>query len=222
MKLFWLLPGACLAAALSAQGQAREVRNSSGLQLSADTHDHDPALILVVPSGPENERRSRILFPEHVTVRAHGQSEAKHLYIFRPGPGGESPRWTKSGNALEYAAGFGEIRFIARATLLDDGIVFRYQFANPSATDYDMATAITDPRFHGIFYDPRLERTCVHHRDGFNLLASETPARLAMPLARWFPVRYLASYLTFCQSSIFLPSLEDALRKVSAQREALK
>ena len=57
-----------------------------------------------------------------------------------------------------------------------------------------MVTAFTDPRFHRIFYDPRLERTYVHHRDGFNLLASETPARLTMTLKDWIPVRYLASY----------------------------
>jgi hypothetical protein len=57
-----------------------------------------------------------------------------------------------------------------------------------------MVTAITDPRFRTIFYDPRLQRTYVHHKDGFDLLASETPARLTMPLKDWFPVRYLASY----------------------------
>jgi hypothetical protein len=57
-----------------------------------------------------------------------------------------------------------------------------------------MATAITDPRFKTFFYDPRLERTYVHHREGFDLLASETPARLTMPLSQWFPVRYLAQF----------------------------
>jgi hypothetical protein len=57
-----------------------------------------------------------------------------------------------------------------------------------------MATAITDPRFHAVFYDPRLERTYVHHKDGFALLAFRTPERLTMPLTEWFPVRYLASY----------------------------
>src|SRR5262249_10359126 len=70
----------------------------------------------------------------------------------------------------------------------------RYQFDNHSAIDYDMVTAITDPRFHTIFYDPRLERTYVHHNNGFDLLASETPGRLTMPLKDWLPVRYLASY----------------------------
>ncbi len=180
--------------ALSAQAQTLEVRNPSGLRIAIDADDRNPALNLVVPDGRESERGSKILFPEHVTVRAHGRSEQKHLYIFRPGRQGDSPRWTKVDNALEYASDFGEIHFVARASLVDDGIVFRYEFANYSAVDYDMVTAITDPRFRTIFYDPRLERTYVHHKDGFDLLASETPARLTMSLKHWFPVRYLASY----------------------------
>src|SRR5262249_42057823 len=39
-----------------------------------------------------------------------------------------------------------------------------------------------------------LERTYVHHVDGFDLLASETPSRLRMPLNEWLPARYLASF----------------------------
>src|SRR5262249_32941145 len=123
-----------------------------------------------------------------------GQKEAEHLYIFRPGLRGDSPKWTKVNNALQYVHDYGQIRFSARATLVYDGIDFRYEFANHSAVDHDTATAVTRPRFQGVFHDPRLERTYVHHPNGFDLLASETPARLTMPLKDWFPVRYLASY----------------------------
>jgi hypothetical protein len=147
-----------------------------------------------VPDGPIDDRSFKILVPEHVTVRAHGETQARHLYIYRPGLEGKSPEWKRVGNALEYATDFGEIHFIARATLVNDGVLFHYEFANHFATDYDMATAITDPRFRAVFYDPRLERTYVHHSGGFDLLASETPERLTMPLKEWFPVRYLASY----------------------------
>lgn len=178
----------------SAQPQTLEVRNLSSVRIAIDAEDRNPALSVVVPDGPESERSSKILFPEHVTVRAHDQSEQKHLYIFRPGRQGHSPQWTQAGNALEYASDFGEIHFVARASLVDDGIVFRYEFDNHSVIDYDMVTAITDPRFRTIFYDPRLERTYVHHQDGFDLLASEMPARLTMSMKDWFPVRYLASY----------------------------
>ncbi len=182
------------ALALAAQVSTPTVHNSSGLRMAVDAGYNDPALDVVVPGGPVGERSVKILFPEHVTVRASGQSEAKHLYMFRPGRRGNSAQWRKAGNSLEYASDFGKLHFVARATVVDDGIVFRYEFDNHSATDYDMVTAITDPRFHTIFYDPRLERTYIHHVDGFDLLASETPARLTMPLKDWFPVRYLASY----------------------------
>jgi hypothetical protein len=191
LSLLLLLLGALV---LAAQVPTPGVHNSSGLRMTVNADDNDAALGVVVPGGSVSERSFKILFPEHVTVRAHGQSEAKHLYIFRPGRRGDSPQWRKVGNALEYASEFGEVHFVAPATVADDGIVFRYEFDNHSTTDYDMVTAITDPRFHRIFYDPRLERTYVHHGDAFDLLASETPARLTMPLKDWFPVRYLASY----------------------------
>jgi hypothetical protein len=179
--------------AASAQLQTLEITNTSGLRVSVDTDDRNPALLVFVPDGPD-ARPSKILFPEHVTVRAHGRSEQEHLYIFRPGLQAESPKWTNMDNALQYGCEFGPIHFVARVTLVDDGLVFRYEFTNRSAIDYDMVTAITDPRFRAVFYDPRLQRTYVHHKDGFDLLASETPARLTIPLKEWFPARYLASY----------------------------
>jgi len=82
----------------------------------------------------------------------------------------------------------------ATATLEEDGVRFRYQFDNRSKVAYEMIYAPTDPRLTSIFHDVRLERTYVHHKDGFDLLASETPSRLTMPLNQWLPARYLASY----------------------------
>src|SRR5260370_18452860 len=57
-----------------------------------------------------------------------------------------------------------------------------------------MIYAPTGPRLTSMFHDVRLERTYVHHKDGFDLLASETPSRLTIPLDQWLPARYLASY----------------------------
>src|SRR5256885_1123197 len=89
---------------LSAHGQTLEMRNRSGVRIAVDAEDRNPALSLVAPRGPESERTSIILFPEHVTVRVHGQSEPKHVYMFRPGKQGDAPHWAKVGNALEYAS----------------------------------------------------------------------------------------------------------------------
>ena len=186
--------GIALLFASSCRTQTLEVRNTTGLVMAVDAEDSGPALRVTVPDELANERSFKILFPEHTTVRAHGETDAKHLYIFRPGLQGSAPEWKRVGNELEYARDFGAIHMVAHATLMEDGILFRYEFVNHSATDYDMVTAITDPRFSAVFYDPRLERTYVHHKDGFDLLGSETPERLTMPLKDWFPVRYLASY----------------------------
>jgi hypothetical protein len=83
---------------------------------------------------------------------------------------------------------------LARATLEDDGVRFHYQFSNRSDVVYDMIYAVTDPRLTSGFHDVRLERTYVHHTEGFDLLASETPDRLTIPLTQWLPSRYLASF----------------------------
>ena len=187
------------------RAQIPEIQNPAGIEMKVDTTDKDPALSVTVPDGPPGDRTFKILLPEHVTVRAHGQTEAEHLYINGRDPQSKAPKWKKVGNALEYETDFGQIHFLARATLVNDGILFHYDFANSGTTDYDMATAITDPRFHAVFYDPRLERTYVHHKDGFALLAAHTPERLTMPLTEWFPVRYLAAY------TIPIPS--DLVRK---------
>jgi hypothetical protein len=162
--------------------------------MAVDTEDRDPVLSVTVPDGPLNNRTFKILLPEHVTLRRHGAAEVQHLYIYGHNPAGLVVAWRKFGNTLEYSTEFGQIDFVAKATLEEDGIVFHYEFTNRGNLDYDMATAVTDPRFHAVFYDPRLERTYVHHKDGFALLASPTPERLTMPLTQWFPVRYLASY----------------------------
>src|SRR5947209_10561183 len=92
------------ALAVSSQAQPLEIRDTSGLRLVIDADDRDPALDVIVPDGPDGN--SKMLFPEHVTVRLHGQSEANHLYIFRPGRQGNSPQWIKVGNALEHACDF--------------------------------------------------------------------------------------------------------------------
>lgn len=188
------VPVVLCTAGWAARTNALEIRNAAGLQMAVDMDDSGPALNVEVPDGADQERSLKVLFPEHVTVRAHGKTEQDHLYIFRPGQHADAPHWKKTGDVIGYARDFGEIRFTARATLVDDGIVFRYDFANRSTNDYDMVTAVTDPRFHAVFYDPRLERTYVHHADGFDLLASETPDRLTMPLKQWFPARYHASF----------------------------
>ena len=154
-----------------------------------------PTLHMILPAQPDSDKTIEVLFPEHVTVRKQGDTDGRHLYVFEPGWHTDQPAWQQVGQSLQYEKDFeGGLHMLARATLEDDGVRFRYEFANRSKTTYEMIYAPTDPRLTSIFHDVRLERTYVHHKEGFELLASETPSRLTMPLDQWLPARYLASF----------------------------
>jgi len=171
------------------------ISNKSGLRLLVEEEDTQPTVRIILPGKPLGDRAIWVLFPEHVTARRHGETDAEQLYLFQPGKAGEPVVWRRVGQSLQYEKDLkGEIHLTATATLESDGVLFRYEFTNGSKLAYDMIWAPLDPRMTSIFHDVRLERTYVHLKDGFQLLASETPARLTMPLDKWLPVRYKASF----------------------------
>lgn len=175
--------------------QVKSVRNSVGMQLRVAEENTQPTLRMLLPGRPASDRTIEIIFPEHVTVRQRGSTDASQLYLFQPGQYGERPLWRWSGRSLEYERNLpGAVHMLARATLEEDGILFHFRLSNRSSMTYDLILASVDPRLTSVFHDVRLERTYVHHADGFDLLASETPSRLTMPLDQWLPVRYLASF----------------------------
>jgi hypothetical protein len=177
------------------RGQTPSVQNKDGLRLLVASENTQPTLRIVLPGHPDTDNAIEVLFPEHVTVNKKSGGESEHLYLFRPGQQGEAPAWRQVGQSLQYERDLpGDVHMVARATLEDDGVLFHYEFLNRSDVAYSMVYAVTDPRLTSIFHDVRLERTYVHHKDGFDLLASETPSRLTMPLNEWLPSRYMASY----------------------------
>jgi len=196
MGRYYLLIVAALSTGIMCHAQLpAPLQSKSGLRLVIAEEDRAPAVSIVLPGRPDADRSIYILFPEHVTVRKPSETEGKHLYLFRPGQDGDRPAWRNRGTSLQYEQDFeGGIHMLASATLDDDGVRFRYQFTNKSDTPYELVYAPTDPRLTSIFHDVRLERTYVHHSNGFDLLASETPNRLAMPLDQWLPARYLDSF----------------------------
>ena len=192
--LFSLLATLCVGFSVHAQ-VVPAVQNTSGVRLIVAAENSYPTLRVVLPGHPDGDRTIEVIFPEHVTVRQIGQSEGKHLFLFQPGQHADRPVWQRVGNSLQYEMDFaGGLHMQATARLEEDGVRFSYQFENRSKVAYEMIYAPTDPRLTSIFHDVRLERTYVHHKDGFDLLASETPSRLTMPLNQWLPARYLASY----------------------------
>ena len=182
------------AACGQASSQIETVRNSAGLELLVADKDV-PKLRIVLPGHPRTDSAIEVLFPEHVTAMKSGANAVEQLYLSSSSKNIDVPHWRQTQNSIEYERDLpGDVHFLARATLEDDGIRFHYEFTNRSGAAFSMIYAVTDPRLTSIFHDVRLERTYVHHADGFDLLASETPERLTMPLDQWLPARYLVSY----------------------------
>jgi len=170
------------------------IQNAAGMRLVVQTEDPGAVLLVVLPGVPTSDHAIEIIFPEHVTAVRHGRKLAEQLYSYHRGLS-HGLMWRRVGRAFEYEGDLTDgVHMLARATLEDDGVRFHYEFVNRSDQAYDMIYAVTDPRLTALFHDVRLERTYVHHKDGFDLLASETPARSTMPLDRWLPARYLASF----------------------------
>jgi hypothetical protein len=179
------------------------IQNAEGLRLSVAPENTQPALRVGLPDNPDTDRAIEVIFPEHVTAKEKDSGESQHFYLFRPGHHGEPPAWRQNGESLQYEMDFSPgIHMLARATLENDGVLFHYEFRNHSGVAYDMIYAVTDPRLTGAFHDVHLERTYVHHQDGFQLLASETPQRLTMSLNEWLPARYMASFTWPVPSSL--------------------
>jgi hypothetical protein len=160
-----------------------------------DRHDL-PALRIVVPGQAESDPGILVLFPEHVTARERDQAEPRQLYLFRPGRRTGRPAWRRDGQSLEYETEVASaVRMLARATLDADGIRYTYRFENRSRADYVKMQAVTDPRMESPYLrDVRLERSFVHHRDGFDLVASESAGRATLPLDQWLPNRHRVPY----------------------------
>lgn len=171
------------------------MKNASGLQLLVVQDRVAPTVRIVLPGHSESDPAIEVLFPEHVSALKSGSSVVEHLYLSSSARSGDLSHWRRLERSFEYERDLPhDIHLLARATLEDDGVRFHYEFTNRSSTEWNMIYAVTDPRLTSIFHDVRLERTYVHHAGGFELLASETPARLTMPLNQWLPARYLASF----------------------------
>jgi len=185
----------CGGSAAAQTGDLAVLHNERGLQLLALTDAVQPTLRVVVPGHALSDRSIEILVPEHVTAVKHGSTAAEHLFLPSSDRSTDRPAWRSIGRSFEYTRELsGGVDMVAHATLEDDGIRIQYELKNRSAVQYDMIYAVTDPRLTGIFHDVRLERTYVHHSDGFDLLASDVPNRVTLPLTRWLPSRVLASF----------------------------
>lgn len=179
-----------------AQTELSITQPESGLKVIV-TNKNFPLLKILLPGQSIAERGIEVEFPEHVTGLNTQNNQLEHLYLVTRGENNKrtSPAWKIDGNTITYETELnGNIKMIARAQLEYDGVRYTYLFSNRSAIAYENMQAVTCVKLYSAFSDTLLERTYVHHPDGFDLLAAETPGRLTMPLAEWLPCRYLVSY----------------------------
>jgi len=156
-----------------------------------------PLLKILLPGQPVSERGIEVEFPEHVTGLNEQSNTVEHLYLVTNGTSNKRtlPEWKTDGNTLMYETELnGNIKMTARVQLDDNAVRYSYEFVNRSTITYANLQAVTCVKLFSDFSDTLLERTFVHHANGFDLLASETPGRLTMPLQKWLPCRYLVSY----------------------------
>jgi hypothetical protein len=182
----------CLFALLTALATAR----AQNLKVGVIDREF-PLLKVLLPAQPATDRGIEIEFPEHVTGRNEKTHRVEHLYLTtdRDNSSRSLPSWSAGNNTWSYSSTFGnKIRMTATARLEQDGLRITYRFTNNSEIAYSKLQAVTCVKLYSLFSDTLLERTYVHHPNGFDLLASETPQRLSMPLQEWLPCRYLVSY----------------------------
>ena len=179
-----------------AQNELSVIDSKSGLKLSAINKNY-PLLKLLLPTQSNSERGIEIEFPEHVTGLNSKNGLVEHLYLESRGTSNKRtlPVWTVKDNTITYKTKLnGNVSMIANAKLDSNGIKYTYILTNKSNTSYKHLQAVTCVKLYSAFSDILLERTYVHVSSGFDLIASETPERLTMPLQKWLPCRYLVSY----------------------------
>jgi hypothetical protein len=104
--------------AVASRGQAPAGnQNADRLRLVAAEQNTQPTLRIVLPGRDPADSTIEVIFPEHVTARKKGATEAEHLYMPTTDHGA-APAWRQAGQSLEYEKELpGGVRFLARATM---------------------------------------------------------------------------------------------------------
>lgn len=178
------------------QNELTLVNKKSGLRLIVIDKKF-PLLKILIPGQARDERGIEVEFPEHVTGVNTQTRKVERFYLITAGNRYKRslPVWKVTDTSLIYECEFSDnIKLTAEARLSHDGVSYTYHITNNSTVAYENMQAPTCVKLYSAFSDTLLERTYVHHADGFDLLASETPERLTMGIGEWLPCRYLVPY----------------------------
>lgn len=211
----------CLA--LPAQKEIVLTESKAGLRIAVINKDY-PLLKILLPGQSASERGIEVEFPEHVTGLNEKTNTIEHLCLvtMRTRNRRALPLWKIEGNTVKYETVLNnEIKMIATATLEDDGVRYAYKSINNSTINYTNLQAVTCVKLYSVFSDTLLQRTYVHHTNGFDLLASETPGRLTMPLSKWLPCRYMVSY-SWAIPTKLVQKDKDSITRYNKSRKADK
>jgi len=206
-----------------AQKELTLIEPRSGLRILVIDKDY-PLIKILLPGQSLSERGIEVEFPEHVTGLNENSKDVEHLYLVTRGTGNErtSPVWKVEGNTLRYETNLSnQVKMIAKVRLEFNRVEYTYEFINHSNISYTNFQAVTCVKLYSAFSDTLLQRTYVHHTNGFDLLASETPQRLHMPMNKWLPCRYMVSYNWPVPSKLIVKD-EDSITRYNKSRKADK
>ena len=223
IKGYILLSCLFICISLPAQKELTLTEPKTGLQIIVINKDY-PLLKILLQGQSASERGIEVEFPEHVTGLNGKTNTIEHLYLVTMGTRNKRtlPLWKIEGNTIKYETVLNnEIKLIATASLEDDGVRYTYKFINNSTINYTNLQAVTCVKLYSAFSDTLLQRTYVHHTNGFDLLASETPGRLTMPLSKWLPCRYIVSY-SWPVPAKLVQKDEDSITRYNKSRKADK
>jgi len=193
---------------------AQSVTLPSGLKVIVVQKDF-PLLKILLPGQAVSDRGIEIEFPEHVTGLNKTTHKVEHLYLVTNGNRNKRslPAWRVQGNSLVYETELdNKIKLIATAHPEADGLRYTYTLHNHSNIAYQSLQAVTCVKQYARFSDTLLERTYVHHKEGFDLLASEAPKPVTIPS------RHLVSYTWPISSN----RTEDGIQRYYKSRKADK
>lgn len=202
---------------ISLTATAQSVTLPTGLKAIVVQKDY-PLLKILLPDQSTNDRGIEVEFPEHVTGLNKVTNKVEHLYLVTNGNRNKRtlPTWRVENNSLIYETELdNKIKMTATAHLEADGLRYTYTLSNHSKVPYQNLQAVTCVKLYSLFSDTLEKRTYVHHADGFDLLASETPGRLVLPY------RYLVSY-TWPVYPKRTEKGEDGIRRYYKSRKADK
>ena len=166
----------------------------SGLRLEQHGNPQRPTIALFLPEI--NYPSVVIEMPEHAWRKEKEADEPSWFYkMYGSDPAFQGQvDWSKRDNVLAFKmktpSGF---LLNSRAALDADGVAITHEVVSDSSRELAAIEAVTCVKLYRPFTDVFLDRTWVHHAEGLDLIASETPDRTSRNAEEWLPCRYIVN-----------------------------